>query len=69
MSAGAVFLLVVVLIVVAALGGGLYALIAWLRHKQLDPEGDEIEGPPEEQPRPEHVAVENEQRTRFAGTR
>jgi hypothetical protein len=72
MEIGAVFILVIVLIVVAALGGGLYALTMWLRHKQLDPEGDKLEGEPEDPPRLarlEHVEVDNERHARFVGTR
>lgn len=69
MEFGAFFILVLVLIVVGILGGGFYALTMWLRHKQLDPEDQQIEGEPQERPRPEHVEVENEQRTRFVGTR
>ncbi len=68
MEIGAFFILLIVLIVVAALGGGLYALTMWLRHKQLDPEGDKIEGEPQDRQRPEHVEVENEQHARFVGT-
>jgi flagellar basal body-associated protein FliL len=68
MEIGAFLILVIVLIVVAALGGGLYALTMWLRHKQLDPEEDKIEGEPQNHPRPEHLEVENEQSARFVGT-
>lgn len=69
MSVGAAFLIVIVLIVLAVLGGGLYLLAGWLRHKQLDPEGNKVEPPAEEPARPEHSEVESEQRTRFVGTR
>jgi hypothetical protein len=69
MEIGGFFLLLLVLIVVAVLGGGLYVLSMWLRGKKLAPEGDELEGSPADRPRPEHVGVENEQRTRFVGSR
>jgi hypothetical protein len=69
MEIAAAFLLVIVLIVVAVLGGGLYLLTMWLRHKQLDPEEDKIEGEPRRRPRPEHVEVESEQNARFVDTR
>ncbi len=69
MEFGAVFILVLLLIVVAVLGGGLYVVSMWLRGKKLSPEGDQLEGEPEQPPRPEHVEVENEQKTRFVGTR
>jgi flagellar basal body-associated protein FliL len=69
MEIAAAFILLIVLIVVAGLGGGLYALTMWLRHKQLHPEGDEIESEPQDRPRPERVEVENEQNARFIGTR
>ena len=68
------FILLLVLAVVAILGGALYALTMWLRHKQLAPEEDKVEGvrdagSREREPRPQHVRVDDEQRTRFAGTR
>jgi hypothetical protein len=69
MSIGAAFLIVIILVVFAVVGGGIYMTAAWLRHKQLDPEGDKIEPPAEDPPRPEHHAVQSEQRTRFVGTR
>lgn len=69
MEFGAFFILVLVLIVVAVLGGGLYAVSMWLRGKKLAPGGDELEGEPQERPRSEHLEVENEQKTRFVGTR
>jgi hypothetical protein len=71
MEIGGLLLLVVILIVAAILGGGLYVLTMWLRGKQLHPQGDKVEGPRDrdERPRPDHVEVENEQKTRFVGTR
>lgn len=69
MEFGGIFILVVLLIVLAVVGAGFYALMTWLRGKKLAPEGDEIEGEKEDRSRPEHVEVENEQRTRFVGTR
>lgn len=77
MEVAAAFMLVIVLILVAVLGGGLYVVAMWLRRRQLDPEGDKVEQPPQganerERPdraHPEHVAVESEQRSRFVGSR
>lgn len=66
---GGLFILVIVLIVAGVFGGGLLALTMWLRGKKLAPEGDQIEGEQEDPPRPEHLKVEGEQRTRFVGTR
>jgi len=70
MEIGAFFILVIVFVVLAAGGGALYGLIAWLRHRQLDPEKDRLNGGQEDaQPRPEHVQVDTGQRARFVGTR
>jgi hypothetical protein len=71
MEFGAFFILVILFVVLAGLGGGVYLIAAWLRHKQLDPEGDKVEGPAdaEEHARPEHVRVDTEQKVRFVGTR
>ena len=71
MAAGAVFILIIVLVVLAILGGGVYAIAAWLRHRQLAPEGDKLQDlqEPERPQRPEHLEVKNEQRTRFVGNR
>jgi hypothetical protein len=61
MSIGAFFILLVVLGVVVILGGGLYALTMWLRHKQLDPEGDKVEGTTTpDASRAEHEEAHNE---------
>lgn len=69
MEIGAFFILVIVLIVVGVLGGGVYLIAARLRHKQLDPEGDKLEGSTDSQrTRPEHVEVDSEQNARFVGT-
>lgn len=69
MEIGAFFILVIVLVVVGVLGGGVYLIAAWLRHKQLDPEGDKVEGTTDsEQPHPQHVEVDSEQNARFVGT-
>ncbi len=58
--------LVIVVIVLGALGGGVYATAMWLRHRQLDPEEDKLEGSgdPERQERPEHVRHGKAQRAR-----
>jgi hypothetical protein len=71
MEIGAFFILVILLVVFAVLGGGVYLIAAWLHHKQLDPEGDQVEGPAdaERQPRPEHVKVDDGHQARFIGTR
>ena len=72
MEIGAFFILVIFLIVVAVLGGGVYTVAMWLRHKQLDPEDEEVEGSGEEaesQARPEHVRHGKAQRARFVGSR
>jgi hypothetical protein len=70
MEAGAFFILVLALIVFAALGGGIYVIAMWLRDKQLDPEGDKVEGSGEKAdppPRPEHVEHGKAQRAHFIG--
>jgi hypothetical protein len=68
MEFGGIFILVILLIVGAILGGGLYALAMWLRHGQLDPEEHEFEDDSDDRPRPEHIEVEDEQRTRLIGS-
>jgi hypothetical protein len=68
----AAFLLVIIIIAATIVGGGIYAITMWLRKRQLAPEGDKVEGAPgapDRARRPEHVEVESEQKTRFAGTR
>ena len=70
MEIGAFFILVILFIVLAVLGGGVYAVAMWLRHKQLDPAGDEVEGSigePETEVRPKHVKHGKAQRARFVG--
>jgi hypothetical protein len=69
MGVGAAFLLVILLVVLLVVGGGVYASASWLRKRQLDPEGDKVEGMRDEPPRPEHLEVESEQKARFVGTR
>jgi hypothetical protein len=72
MEIGAFFILIIVFILFAVLGGGLYAVAMWLRHKKLDPEEDKLEGPGEEtegHARPEHVKHGKAQRARFVGSR
>lgn len=69
MEIGAFFILVIVLIVVGVLGGGVYLIAARLRHKQLDPGDDQLEGSTDsQQTRPEHVEVNSEQNACFVGT-
>jgi len=66
------FLLVLIAVALAVVGGGAWAVAGHLRRKKLSLEGDKVEGAVgarDDGPRPEHVRVENEQRTRFAGTR
>jgi len=68
MEIGAVFILFLVVIVFGVLGGGFWALTSWLKHRQRS--GEPLHTPPhDERARPEHVAVEDEQHTRFIGTR
>jgi flagellar basal body-associated protein FliL len=71
MEIGAFFILIIVLVVLAILGGGVYAITMWLRHKQLDPEEDKIASlsRAKHQERPEHLEVDNEQNARFVGGR
>ncbi|HEX3512207.1 MAG TPA: hypothetical protein VHT27_14040 [Solirubrobacteraceae bacterium] len=69
MEIGGFFILLLVLIVLAVLGGGVYAIAAGLRNRQLHPERDKVEGRRDAPERPEHVAVENEQHSRYVGTR
>ena len=71
MEFGAFFILVLVVIVAVALGGFVYLLAARRRRRQLRPEGGTLDArrPDGERERPEHLAVETEQRTRFIGTR
>jgi flagellar basal body-associated protein FliL len=72
MEIGAFFILIILLIVLAVLGGGAYAIAMWLRHGQLDPEGDKVESSDDEaqaRPRPEHVEHGKAQRARFIGGR
>lgn len=70
MEIGAFFILIIVLVVLVVLGGGVYGIATWLRHRQLHPEEDKVESPrePERQRRPEHHQVDTEQDTRFVGT-
>lgn len=67
----AFFISGLVIIVVVVLGGGVYALTAWLRHRKLAGE-DTVETRPADASgngsRPEHLRVENEQRSHFAGS-
>lgn len=72
MEIGAFFILMILFVVLAFLGGGVYAIAMWLRHRQLDSEGDQVEGSGEEvegQARPEHVEHGKAQRARFVGSR
>jgi hypothetical protein len=70
MEVGGFFLLILILIVVGVVGGGVYAIAARLRQKQLDPEGDKVEGGGDaSSPAPEHLKVESEQQSKFVGSR
>lgn len=82
MEAAAFFLIVLALIVIAAAAIGVYAIAAWLRRRQLHPEGDKVEGPMPDQAsengRPESEGdrapsgerpLPRPQRARFVGTR
>jgi uncharacterized protein YneF (UPF0154 family) len=61
MEIGGFFLLIVLLVVVGAVGGGIYAIAARGRQKQLATNATS-EG---EQSRPEHLEVDSEQQVRF----
>jgi hypothetical protein len=64
------FLLVLVLAAFAVVGSAVFALAWWGRRRKLSPRGDEVEGVEERRgERPDHVAVDTEQRARFIGTR
>lgn len=70
MEFGAFFILVILLVVIAVIGGILYSL-GWIGQKgKLHPAdglpGDESS---EEEPRPEHRRVTNEQQTEFVKDR
>jgi hypothetical protein len=70
MEIGGFFLLIIIVLVLAVVGGGVYAIAARLRQKQLDPEGDKVEGQGgADAARPEHLKVESEQQSDFVGTR
>lgn len=69
MEIGGFFLLVVIAVVVGVLGGGVYAIAAYLRGQKYSPEGDKLEGPDDHRRAPEHLKVESEQRARFLGSR
>jgi hypothetical protein len=83
MEIGAIFILLIVIAVVAVLGGLLFLLLARLRGRELDPDGNRLAGVTDPDQagaqagtnqagsdgRPEHVEVEREQRERFVGSR
>jgi hypothetical protein len=75
MSIGGFFILVIVLGALVVVGGGVYAIVASFRRKQLHPEEDKLKGRLEgdsdrdDRPRPEHVRTGKSQRTRFVGSR
>jgi hypothetical protein len=70
MEVGGFFLLILVIVIVGVVGGGIYAIAARLRQKQLDPEGDKVEGGDDiGSEAPEHLKVESEQQSKFVGTR
>lgn len=73
MSVGGVFLLLLVLVVLIVGGTLLAALVMKLRGRQLHPREDKIASagarPSPDEPRPQHVRVETEQRTRFVRQR
>ena len=65
-----IFIPFIVLVVALALGATAYAIAAWLRHEQMHPEGDKVQGGPQRpRPRPEHLRVENEQPAHLADGR
>ncbi|MCW3018472.1 MAG: hypothetical protein JWN10_780 [Solirubrobacterales bacterium] len=67
------FILVVLAVIVAIVAALVLASASALRRRKLAPERDKLAQPSgEDQPRqerPEHVAVDTEQRTRFVGSR
>ncbi|HEX4466562.1 MAG TPA: hypothetical protein VH025_05205 [Solirubrobacteraceae bacterium] len=69
MEIGGFFLLIIVFFVLTIVGGGVYAIAARLRQKQLSPEGDQIEGRDGKPSRPQHHEVVSEQQTNFVGKR
>ena len=70
MEIGGFFLLILLIVVVGVVGGGIYAIAARLRQKQLDPEGDKVEGGGDaSSPAPEHLKVESAQQSKFVGSR
>jgi hypothetical protein len=70
MEIGGFFLLVIIVVILGVLGGGIYAIAARLRQRQLDPRGDQVEGSAgaEGSQRPQHVEVASEQRAHFVDT-
>lgn len=72
---GLIFILVLVAVVVAGAGAVVYAIAARGRQKQLSTKGGSLDAgrePPGargDDPRPEHREVEDDQRTRFVGSR
>jgi hypothetical protein len=68
MEIGGFFLLIIIVVVLGVVGGGIYAIAARLRQKQLSPEGDQVQGTDPEPPRPEHLTVESDQDTHFVGS-
>jgi hypothetical protein len=74
MEFGAFFILVLVVVVLALIGGGIYAVAARGRQRQLSRKGGSLDAGREAQPaedgeRPEHVEVDTPQRARFIGSR
>jgi hypothetical protein len=71
MEIGAFFILLLVLVVVGVLGGGLWVIARGLRRGKLASREDMIErdGDREEDRRPSHVRVSNEQRSRYVTNR
>jgi hypothetical protein len=70
MEVGGFFLLVIIVVVLGVIGGGVYAIAARLRKKQLDPQADQVEGSggTEGSQRPRHTEVASEQRAHFVDT-
>jgi hypothetical protein len=70
MEIGGFFLLIIVVVVLGVVGGAIFAIAARLRQKQLDPQGDKLEGRGDsDAPRPEHLRVESEQHSDFVRSR
>jgi hypothetical protein len=71
MEIGAFFILVLLVVVLAVIGGAIYAVAARGRRRQLSGKGGSLDAQAAhgESERPEHVAVDTDQRAGFIGSR